>query len=536
MPRRRPAAADAAAASRAASRCRWSCSPPGCGWPATWASSTPAATDVTARREAFADELRTLVRRLHRSRALALGDLDPPGATRRHRPRPGPRAAAAPAAGPRQWGPGRVVTDLDTILAPSVTRPAGPATAAFFDLDGTIIEGYTAEYVYRDRLRRFDVGLGELSRSTLAALDMRFRGAGLDKLVNVGLRGPRRADGRRAGRARRAPVPPGHRQPRLPAGPPAGGSAPPGRAPGRPRHLGDARFRPTRSPRTWTSTTVLCTRPKVEGGMLTGEVDGDILWGPGKARAITEYAQREGVRPRRELRLQQRRRGRAVPQSRRPSAPAEPRAGPGRGRARARLADRAAGAAAPRLRRRPRRAHRGASSRLWARRWRWGRGLGLLNRSRRTAANVGAGVGSDVALALGGVSLSISGEHHLWSHRPAVFMFNHQSSLDMLVLGSLVRRDFTGIAKKDLAHDPRFVADRLPRRHRLRRPVGHGEGERGAAARRRQAAARHLDRHRPGRHPVAHAQARPVQEGRVPHRDAGGGADRAGGDPQRRRR
>ena len=81
----------------------------------------------------------------------------------------------------------------------------------------------------------------------------------------------------------------------------------------------------------------------------------------------------------------------------------------------------------------------------------------MLNRSRRTAANVGAGVGSDVALALGGVSLSVSGEQHLWSHRPAVFMFNHQSSLDMLVLGSLVRRDFTGIAKKDLAHDPRFA-------------------------------------------------------------------------------
>ena len=40
----------------------------------------PGGPDVAARREAFADELRTLVRRLHRSRVLALSDLDPPGA------------------------------------------------------------------------------------------------------------------------------------------------------------------------------------------------------------------------------------------------------------------------------------------------------------------------------------------------------------------------------------------------------------------------------------------------------------------------
>ena len=49
------------------------------------------------------------------------------------------------------------------------------------------------------------------------------------------------------------------------------------------------------------------------------------------------------------------------------------------------------------------------------------------------------------------------GEEHLWSHRPAVFVFNHQSSLDTLALGSLLRRDFTGIAKKEAARDPRFA-------------------------------------------------------------------------------
>ncbi len=38
----------------------------------------PGGEEVAVRRAAFADELRTLVRRLHRSRALALRDLEQP--------------------------------------------------------------------------------------------------------------------------------------------------------------------------------------------------------------------------------------------------------------------------------------------------------------------------------------------------------------------------------------------------------------------------------------------------------------------------
>lgn len=49
------------------------------------------------------------------------------------------------------------------------------------------------------------------------------------------------------------------------------------------------------------------------------------------------------------------------------------------------------------------------------------------------------------------------GEEHLWSHRPAVFVFNHQSSLDVLIIGNLARRDVTGVAKAEAAGDPRFA-------------------------------------------------------------------------------
>jgi putative phosphoserine phosphatase/1-acylglycerol-3-phosphate O-acyltransferase len=86
-----------------------------------------------------------------------------------------------------------------------------------------------------------------------------------------------------------------------------------------------------------------------------------------------------------------------------------------------------------------------------------GLAVGALNRSRRQAANVATSIGPDLALALAGVELRVRGTEHLWSDRPAVFIFNHQSSIDVAVIGSLVRHDLTGVAKKELARDPRFA-------------------------------------------------------------------------------
>ena len=40
--------------------------------------------------------------------------------------------------------------------------------------------------------------------------------------------------------------------------------------------------------------------------------------------------------------------------------------------------------------------------------------------------------------------------------RPAVFLFNHQSQLDVLILAKLLRGGFTGVAKKELANSPGF--------------------------------------------------------------------------------
>lgn len=77
-----------------------------------------------------------------------------------------------------------------------------------------------------------------------------------------------------------------------------------------------------------------------------------------------------------------------------------------------------------------------------------------LSGSKRTALNAATTIWSEVSAALAGITFDIEGEEHLWSHRPAVFIFNHQSSIDPLIIARLVRRDFTGVGKKEIARFP----------------------------------------------------------------------------------
>ncbi|HYV57744.1 MAG TPA: HAD-IB family hydrolase [Candidatus Nitrosopolaris sp.] len=81
---------------------------------------------------------------------------------------------------------------------------------------------------------------------------------------------------------------------------------------------------------------------------------------------------------------------------------------------------------------------------------------GVLNRSRRDMVNFAIATWGEFATALAGVRLSVRGEEHLWSHRPAVFIFNHQSAIDVLLLCKLLRRDFAGVAKKEARANPLF--------------------------------------------------------------------------------
>ena len=78
----------------------------------------------------------------------------------------------------------------------------------------------------------------------------------------------------------------------------------------------------------------------------------------------------------------------------------------------------------------------------------------FLNNSKRDLVNVAIPTWGDFGSAVAGLDVQCEGEEHLWSHRPAVFIFNHQSQTDALILARLLRRDFTGVAKKEMKSNP----------------------------------------------------------------------------------
>jgi len=77
-----------------------------------------------------------------------------------------------------------------------------------------------------------------------------------------------------------------------------------------------------------------------------------------------------------------------------------------------------------------------------------------LTGSRRDALNFSISLFADTASALIGMNLKIAGEQHLWSHRPAVFIFNHQSNVDLVIVARLMRRDISGVGKSEIRDIP----------------------------------------------------------------------------------
>ena len=79
---------------------------------------------------------------------------------------------------------------------------------------------------------------------------------------------------------------------------------------------------------------------------------------------------------------------------------------------------------------------------------------GMTSMSRQEAANTTFSNIGDLGSKFAGLDISIKGKHNLEDFRPAVFCFNHQSSADFFIIMKLLRKDFTGIAKKELEMTP----------------------------------------------------------------------------------
>lgn len=77
-----------------------------------------------------------------------------------------------------------------------------------------------------------------------------------------------------------------------------------------------------------------------------------------------------------------------------------------------------------------------------------------LTMSQREGINTTISSIGDLGTKLAGLDINVKGKHNLVDHRPAVFCFNHQSSADFFVILKLLRKDVTGIAKKELEMTP----------------------------------------------------------------------------------
>ncbi len=74
--------------------------------------------------------------------------------------------------------------------------------------------------------------------------------------------------------------------------------------------------------------------------------------------------------------------------------------------------------------------------------------------ARRLTANLQTRLLGDLGSGLAGLKFAIEGEEHLCRERPAIYIFNHQSLLDAVVLAHLLRRDVVGFCKQEVAKTP----------------------------------------------------------------------------------
>jgi len=346
------------------------------------------------------------------------------------------------------------MSDVDALIDEIERGPEGPEVGAFFDLDGTLIAGYSANVFYQEFLRRRQMSAADVVRSLGAAIDQGIRGSDVTPLMQI-------AAGSFKGRQEEELTELGERLfvQRI-----AGMVFPDSRlivrAHQRMGHTvalasSATRYQVAPLAEDFGIGHLLTTPIEVVDGVFTGALGGDVLWGPGKARAVRAFAQERGVDLRSSYAY-----GNGDEDMYFLDAVGWPRAlnpQPGLTKVAADRgwpAYRLSGGGRPGL---ETVARTGAALAGLGTAAVLGAGIGLLNRSRRDAANFATSVGSDAALALAGVRLQVVGEENLWAERPAVFSFNHQSSIDMPVLGALVRRDLTGVAKKEAARDPRFA-------------------------------------------------------------------------------
>ncbi|MDP7723595.1 HAD-IB family hydrolase [Mycobacterium sp. TY814] len=344
------------------------------------------------------------------------------------------------------------VIAVDELIERIKSAPAGPKVAAFFDFDGTLIQGYSASALIAHRARNFELGPDEFVRTMLAALGGPLDEGAFKELLLQGIRSW-------AGRTEDDLMELGEQLfTQEVAGALFHGTWRLVRAHQNRGHTvviatSATRMQVQPMAQELGIDHILCTELASENGVLTGEIAGRPPWGDGKLAAVREFAGRKRIP------LQNcyayANGGEDVPFL---SGVGHPHAvNPG-----AELARRASERGWPVIRFRTRRStlHPMALARTtglfggFAAAVGAGAVAGVLTFDRRGGMDMATSVFGRLAGQLGNVRIEVTGEQHTRG-RPAVFFINHQSTLiDALVVSRVVQRGFTVVAKDEVKRIP----------------------------------------------------------------------------------
>ncbi len=337
-------------------------------------------------------------------------------------------------------------------VAEIMASPPGRRIGAFFDLDGTLVAGFTAVILTQERLLRRDMGVGELLGMVQAGLShtlgriefedligkaaAALAGRLIDDLEEIGERlFVQRIESRIYPEMRelvRAHVARGHTVVlsssalTIQVNPVA-------------RFLGISNMLTNKFETT-------------EDGLLTGGVEKPILWGPGKAAAVQRFAAEHDIELKESYFYADGDEDVALMYlvgNPRPTNPEGKMAAVAKRRGWPILRFNSRGPVG--IRRQIRTlAGFGSIFPVAA----GAVGIGMLTRSRRRGVNFFTSTFSQMLLATTGVNLNVIGKENLTAQRPAVFIFNHRNQVDPVIVGALVRDNWTGVGKKELAKDP----------------------------------------------------------------------------------
>ncbi|VEG56821.1 HAD family hydrolase [Mycolicibacterium aurum] len=337
-------------------------------------------------------------------------------------------------------------------VAEIAASPTGPGVGAFFDLDGTLVAGFTGVVMTQDRLRRRQMSVGEFIGMVQAGLNHQLGRSEFEDLIGKGarmLRGnsvddidelaerlfvqkivsriyPEMREIVRAHMARGHTVVLSSSALTVQVEPVA-------------RFLG--------------INNVLSNKFETDDdGLITGEVQRPIIWGPGKARAVQEFAAANDVDLSQSYFYADGDEDVALMYlvgNPRPTNPAGKMAAVAakRGWPILRFSSRSGSSPTSQLR-----TVAGIASMVPIAAG--ALGVGILTRNRRTGVNFFTSMFGRTLLNTIGINLQVLGKENLTAQRPAVFIFNHRNQADPLIAGRLVNDNFTSVGKKELENDP----------------------------------------------------------------------------------